>query len=340
MKTTFKTFKLTFKSPLHLAKGKDEYDVSERVIHSDTLKSALFACALQIFGEKEIDIHFLEKFVISSAFPYFENEYFFPKPFVKLNIKRDLKDDSKQNKTLKKIEFVGKSYFEKILRNEEMEIPQNHLFENGELLSDYEIKTAAGEDRKLFIYHSQAQQRVTIPYNFHKEATPFYFDRVFFQPKAGLYFIIQTDESRIYDIVKQSLKLLGDNGIGSATSVGNGQFDAESSEITIAIPEQAGKMIALSLYCPEKEELTENFLSQSSYNFIKRGGYIANPSNPVHLQNRKKSVYMFTEGSVFPKASVSGKILNLQPTLHADFQQVEHPIWRDGRALFITLNAS
>ena len=80
-------------------------------------------------------------------------------------------------------------------------------------------------------------------------------------------------------------------------------------------------------------------LEQSSYQLIKRGGWVASPTNIDAVLHRKRSVYMFTEGSVFKSDSpLIGKVTDLQPALweeHADM--IPHPVWRDGRAIFLPL---
>ena len=52
MNKKYQIAKLQFTSPLHLSKGKTTLDESLDVLHSDTLKSALFVCALDLFGSE------------------------------------------------------------------------------------------------------------------------------------------------------------------------------------------------------------------------------------------------------------------------------------------------
>ena len=53
MKENFDIIKMHFKSPLHLSKGKeDSYDSSNKILHSDTLQSAIFVCAIERFEYK------------------------------------------------------------------------------------------------------------------------------------------------------------------------------------------------------------------------------------------------------------------------------------------------
>jgi CRISPR-associated protein Csm4 len=335
------TFKLSFTSPLHLAKGKIDYDTADNVLHSDTLKSALAVCALQLGLAGEV-ISFLEKFQVSSAFPFYGEEYFFPKPnFLDADKESDNRlqiqdtDVSKQRKKVKKIQFIGKSYFEKVL-NEKTEFPDTHL--KGSFLSKI-----FAENEKLKIFQSETQERVQIPHIVDAEnpTRPYYVDRLYFNEGAGLYFIIQANEEMVKQ-VENCLRLLGDNGLGTDRNVGNGQFEFERKEITLKLPENATHLTNISLYCPHKEELIQDDkLKVLSYNLMKRGGWIASPENEDHISLRKRSVFMFQEGSIFPKDDLKGKIVDLKPEnkkLEEMNVDITHSIFRDGQSLFLPIN--
>jgi CRISPR type III-A-associated RAMP protein Csm4 len=321
--------KLKFEGGLHLAKGKNVYDESASLLHSDTLKSALFACALQLYGQDQIKEDFLDGFTLSSAYPFLRDEFFFPKPFARIQEFADL-DEGKQPKKLKKISFMGQSYFEDLINGGKNKLETGHLLEGGSYISEKIAK------KNVQLVQSDVQQRVAIPPDHRGDGRPYFVDRLFFHPDAGLYFMIQYADEQMKPYLMGALRLLGDQGIGTDRNVGNGHFSIEEAMITLQTPEQADRNLLLSLYCPQRKELNAESLQHSSYQLIKRGGYMASAANVNNITLRKRSVYMFTEGSVFPvSAQLVGKRLDLKP----EISTVNHSVWRDGRAFFIPMKS-
>lgn len=76
-----KAYKLKFQSSFHIDAGTAVDGPSETFIHSDTLFSALVSSARKFYGD-EIAQKFLEPtaIVISSAFPFYKDDFFLPKP--------------------------------------------------------------------------------------------------------------------------------------------------------------------------------------------------------------------------------------------------------------------
>ena len=333
MTKEFKIFKLRFHSPLHLSKGKeDDYGESEQVLHSDTLKSALYVCARKLFGSETIgdDDTFFKRFRISSAFPFYNGELFFPKPMMRLQ-PFDVKEisEEKQAKSHKKIGFLGKTYFEDLIGANQMTIQQAHLVSGGKFVSNHpEVLKLENKP----ILKSDVQQRVTIPADYSEDPTPYYVDRIFFTEGAGFWFAVDNNEDGIMEIIEKALTLLGDEGIGTDRAVGNGHFEATTDKLQLTLPDKATHQLLLSLYCPQQSELSQSLLQSSSYGLLKRGGYLASPDKTEHLTLRKKSVYMFTEGSVFEtNMPITGKIENLKPT----YSGLSQNVWRDGLAFCI-----
>lgn len=337
---TFHYFKLRFHSALHLAKGKSDYDEGERTLHSDTLQAALFACALQLGASEREAYAMMQNTRVSSAYPFFGDEFFFPKPYARIQPIAGESED-KQAKPLKKVKFLGKSFFEDFCTgNSQKSISRSkHLLSGGQFVSDHPDlsaalqagrKTLAAE--KVAIIRSEVNQRVTIPPDYCTDATPYYTDRMFFHEQAGLYFLAQFEGGKPQTLFEQALCLLADNGIGTDRSVGNGSFECiERGQLSLQLPDNANAQLNLSLYCPERTELTEALLDQSSYQIVKRGGYLASAEDVDNITLRKRSVYMFEEGSVFPETNLTGKIVDLKPTI----TDVQHEVWRDGRGFFI-----
>jgi len=329
MTKEYKIFKLHFRSPLHLSKGKeDDYGESEQVFHSDTLKSALYVCTRKLFDEIGDDETFFKQFRVSSAFPFYKSELFFPKPMLRLQpfLKEEVSEE-KQGKSHKKIGFLGQQYFEDLIGPNQMTIRQNHLVSKGKFVSNHaDVMSLGGAP----ILVSEVQQRVTIPADYSDDPKPYYVDRIFFNEGAGLWFAFEGDEA-VLDRVTKALKLLGDEGVGTDRAVGNGHFEVTTDTLKLTLPDNGTHRLLLSLYCPQQSEIKDK-LSASSFGLLKRGGYLASPDKIEHLTLRKKSVYMFIEGSVFETIQpLTGKIENLKPT----YSGLSQNVWRDGLAFSI-----
>ncbi len=330
--TTFSAIQLHFKTPLHLSTGGFDYDESRQWLPSDTLSAALVACAVQVSGgsvSSEADVKkFLAGFRVSSAFPFFRDEYFFPKPLLGgLEI-----DDADERKSEKQVAWYGKTWFEKWLNGLAEEFSLSKLSENRRFLSD----SAAARDTVFM--KTNVEQRVVVPRwgeDDETETVTFYQERVYFEPGAGLFFLFEITDETQRKLFESALALLADNGIGTDRTTGNGAFDFEKTELKLNLPDPATatRHIALSLFCPKKEEMDKETLLSSGYQLIQRGGYLASPADENWTAWRKRSVWMFREGSVFP-ARMAGKWVDLQPSILKN-ESLRHPVWRDGRGFFV-----
>jgi len=314
--------KMHFTAPLHLSRGRMDYDKSENLFHSDALISALFVAARQLGAAESEILDMLDAVRVSSAFPFWKDEYFFPKPMARISF--DIKEVpvEKQGKPFKNIRYLGKTWFEKAINGTTGLIEvKKHLSEKA-FLSDYAVKP---------IFKPNVTQRVTILPDHSGDSTPFYTERLFFEPYAGLFILAKWENEQAKGLFQRAFRLLGDLGIGTDRSVGNGFFEPKFTTLSLNVPEAASHQMALGLYLPNKEELMPEVLENSTWGLIKRGGYIAGAKDPEHTSLRKRSVYMFEEGSVFPNISLSGKRIDLKP----DWQGLDHAIWREGRPIFI-----
>ena len=340
-----------FKGGLHLSLGKeDNYDRTQSMLHSDTLKSAIAVCALQLgLSEGGDDLKkFMESFCISSAYPMAtvkdKNQYFFPKPNVtqRLSVKLDKQPEvtnskcpekiATDEKKAKKVAYVEKSLFEKLLVKEQT-ITSEHI-KGGK----FAFATEPDIDPDFELFKTQADQHVTIPRDGASDSTPYFMDKLYFNEGCGMFFLTDAEGKRLKHLIS-CIRLLADNGIGTDRTTGHGQFEFDESKdtepITLNLPENATYQLSLSLYCPEQAEI-EGQLNQSYYDLIKRGGFIASPANDNHLSVRKKTVYMFVEGSLFPNTSNrKGKIVDLKPDDVKGQLAIEHSIWRDGTGIFL-----
>ena len=347
MTNQFKLIKLYFKGGLHLSQGKtDNYDSGQLRLHSDTLKSALFINALRLnpgLREKKGFKHqrsFFEKFKLSSAFPFVDapakSLFFLPKP--KMPIEINIEGEQADLKLTSKIEYIEKSTLQIISSKDNINAKTENFTANkkffalGHKLKDTEIFTTS------------TQQHVAIPRGGNQDGTSFFVENIFFGENAGLYFLVslKSEEEKFWNQVKACIKLLGDSGIGTDKSTGGGQFEAKFEELPFKWQSSAltGKQMNLSLYWPQQSEV--DYFDHASYSLIKRGGFIANAGNHHHLSIRKQSVYMFEEGSLFTaEAELKGRLGDLSPNknalIKAEIPALNHPVWRDGQAIFIPL---
>ncbi len=322
---TFHCIKLNFTSPLHLGRGIGEsYDMGSRLLHSDTLSSALASARVQLFGDKNLKAY-LESLRVSSAFPFYNNHYFFPKPMLKLNLEINGQDEHLQNKSLKKLEYLEQPVFEKIIAGKQLTVTENQFSENKKYLW-------ADKPVVQRILKTEVQQRVTVPRDGQGDSVPYYVERLFFSEGAGLFFLLEAESEQILKETEVALKYLEDTGLGTDRTVGNGFFESEVTSLQFSVPEAGSCSMTLSLFCPHKEELAGLLAGEPAYLMEKRGGFIAGASAEQFRHLRKKSVFMFSEGSVFNGNNLSGKVLNLRPKW--DDEKL-HPVYRSGIPLSI-----
>jgi CRISPR-associated protein Csm4 len=179
---------------------------------------------------------------------------------------------------------------------------------------------------KDFIY-KKVSERVKIPRDRAQEdSDPFYMERVYFN-NAGLFFFVQGDH---LDRLEAALHFLQFEGIGTDRNVGNGFFEFSYSDIELGIPQDSEYSSNLGLYYPDKEKVKAEIDDKSAYELIKRGGWITTPG---HMTKEKKSVYMFSEGSIFKKKEAIDGIGNIDLT--PEGIDIRHNIYRSGKSLFI-----
>lgn len=341
-----KAIKLRFTTPVHLGRGREELDKTELVYHSDSLKSALYAIGLPMFEDWKNEHNFFSAFRISSCFPFAKDEFFLPKPQLKREITFGDTLDDKTAKKAKKIEYFEKSVFEEYINssNGKFEIDTAHITPDGSFVcrdeSTFTKTSDKGIKTKYSFYKTEVQQRVSVPNEWEsEESKPFYIDRIYFEKDCGFYFLAEFDNDAIEKQVLQTLKLLGENGIGTDKTVGNGLFEfntvADVSDFNFDITIKKSQHIALGLFLPTKEEHSSICFDKSAWSLLKRGGFMAGSEIEEFRHLRKKSIYMFGEGSVLDSSkTLIGKYENLAPAWN---DEKMHPVWRDGQSLMLKI---
>ena len=320
---TYNIIKLKNLSPLHIGTGKENhYDFSATDLHSDTISAALAVIRCQQ-GKMADTKEFLQSFSISSSFPFWDKIYFLPKARGKIKVKVVLKREHEYRKQLKKIKYIDVLLWDELMRGDEIIIEDSQI--KGEFLlrekSDFETP-----------YISQVNQRVSIPRVDNENAEPFFFNKTFFHEKAGLYCLTDAQDETFEELLSL-FQLLGEAGLGTDRNIGGGKFEVEPDKLDLPEIPDANQTMLLSLYIPKEEELTKLHLKSAHYEILLRGGYMAGSSEEMFRHLRKRSIYMFNTGSLFPTTEpLTGKIVNLAPAWNDERM---HPVYRSGRPFYL-----
>jgi CRISPR-associated protein Csm4 len=328
MKEKISIYKLHFTTPVHLGDAREDYGISMKTIYSDTMYAALTSCLAKIGGiiPQGGDLGF----AISSLFPFYQKDkksetvYFLPKTYKHTAFKSE---SELSIKSLKKIQWIDLDFFNKLINDEPIIIDSEKYIQGGYL--------TAKEIDKDFI-SSQVSPRVNVSRT-GKDALPFYMDRLYFKDYSGLYFLVKGTNN----LLDAAIEVLQHEGIGTDRHVGNGFFTFDKDEIEINCPDEqkTDYALSLSMFIPESEIQLKSILAGEnvSYDFVRRGGWIT--TTPFNTY-RKNVIYAFLQGSVFSlkldsNVTVKGKIVNLKPDLTPQEQEIDHPVWRNGKSIFI-----
>ena len=321
----YTAIKMTGMTPLHIGTGRENYDFSESVLHSDTISSALAALHAQN-GKAEDTESFIKSFCISSAFPYFKERFFLPRLAGRINVRIQRMQENEYRKKLKNVRYIEFPLWSSLLDGKHVEITE------GQLKKDFLV---AGTEDIRTVIRSETMQRVAVPRSDNAEASPFFFDWKFFDKDAGLYCLTDASGDNLDEIITL-FRQLGETGIGTDKNVGGGKFTVSVASLEFRVPDTANAQALLSMYIPEKEEMKNLDLEHSRYWIVSRGGYIAGSSDPKFWHLKKKSVFMFSEGSVIcSREKLYGKTVDLRPEWN---DSTLHKVFRSGKALAIPIN--
>ncbi len=327
----FIAYRLYFDGPIHISDPRGDYGNGEPRIHSDSFYAGLIAALAKIKQDLAADLGC----TISSLYPFTTAKdvqdiiYFFPKPLMDLNVFAPGFEDIKQ---LKKIEWLDKDYFQNLLQGKnkndisERDIKKSYLTK-AEIISDFISR--------------EVVPRVAVPRSPDDndgKTNIFYVEKTYFNKGSGLFFLMQGENI----LLEKALNVLQHEGIGTDRNIGFGTFTFLKDEnFEILTPNNTEYSLSLSLFNPDDNtdvsELTDG--KHASWEVIKRGGWITSEGN---VGIRKKSIYMFREGSMFfdpdQRLRTAGKPdIDLVPDAIEGFTAPKHPIWRTGRSLFIPI---
>lgn len=328
--STLGCVKLTMTTPLHISRGfSDNYGISEATLHSDSLKSALFAAVYAHLPDQFRNESFFKAFSVSSCFPFSGDTIWMARPRMRVIMDFPVPDDPNVPKRIKKLTWTDLETWKKIISGESITVKN----EDQQFDASGRWFSSQGKPRVPFV--RALQERVAIPAQGSVEdPDPYSVERLYFSEHCGLCFFFSLHDSAFAPVFYECLNHLSSQGIGTDRSSGNGHFTFRVEEHAIQLPHSnhADAWLALGHYLPASaEELMKINLEESAYALVKRGGFIAGSSDSSFAHLRKKSIYMFSEGSVFKAPDCpKGGLTDLKP----DWPGM-HPVWRDGAPLFI-----
>ncbi len=308
-------YQLTFHGALHVdGRGTAFYEQAEAVVRSDTLSAAIASTWLQLYPEDSESLFEQPPYLLSSAFPYYRERLFFPRPVASKAISLPA-DQLSAAKTVKKAQWLEADLWVQAANGE----PDWH--EHGDI-TDGGLMTVEVQLISDTLWCIEGKPRIAVDRGGSHAADGqlFNFARVHYHPEGGLFFLARFDDVQSQSRFESVLSLLGDNGLGSDRSNGHGHFTFKQSpvpELRVTLP------ICLSLLNPCNEDMGNNWLESAAYDLVRRGGWIGGSSW------RKQSIRMFTEGSHFSRR-LQGRMVRV-----GEHPVAGHPIYRDGRAFMV-----
>ena len=292
--------------------GENNSAASLGIIHSDTLFSALINQLALVSQEDLASFDFKNPpFRISSAFPYFYDTFYLPKP---------IGTSSLFMTTLKGYSFLPLSYFLALAQGEvKKNIQHQELADSRHLFYSYRIPRVSVD-------------RITAV------ARPYWPNVWYTKEGSGLYFLIDIIDDSFFPRFTALIRLLGESGLGSDRSVGQGQFTPEITTIDetsewhtlfTSQKDQDSLYYSLSLCWPPDHSQAKTAFY---YKLLTRKGWIFSTS--TYTQMKRRECKMFAEGSLF-HSPITGGIADVTPGHFTD-----HPVYRYGLGMMVPLKRS
>lgn len=302
----YKICKLRFSSGLHVGKGM--LTDGETVFLADTLFSALCHEALYISGgiEKLVTYCKKGKLRISDGLPFVGETLYIPKPMI--TIESEDVGNSKIKKAFKKLKYIPVEKMDQYMAGD---LDAEKEKEKLESIGKYNIV-----------------QKVSV--SNEEESVPYFVGSFHFNEDAGLYIVVSYDSEEVFDFIALLLRGLSVSGIGGKRTAGYGRFKLESCEV----PEDLKKrfqldgyreFISLAISLPEEDKIQE-ICQSSSFQLLKRGGFIASNTYADTYQ-KKKEIFCFASGSCITEI-YQGDIYDVSAG-------GSHPVYRYAMPLFM-----
>ena len=310
---------IKFRGPVHLGQSGIILEETDHILRSDTFWSALVWGAYYYGGgnsvKELIDAFNQRRIRISSGFPFYTNGntslLFFPKPI--LPIPKIVGEELEDIKRLKKAKILPQNLFEKIINGARLlNNDINYLKTSMEKLSD--LVKAFSRPRVLLDRVSASSML------YHVKGLSFRCDD---EVCSGLYFLLDYQSKNDYKLLRDSLAILQDHGLGGERTYGWGLFTMDEKDVSIKIPDSPNAYISISLIAPTREDWVKIKNYQDCYyNLITRGGWTFDPRTKKAF--RRKAVIMLEEGSVF-STQIEGRLVDVTPSKTSSYT-----IYRNG----------
>lgn len=299
-------YKFDFQTAVHF--GINSLEKVNYTFSADTLFSALCIESMKMgedYLEKLLTLVKSNRISFSDGFPYMNDKFFVPKPY--LQIKSENDGNSTIKKAFKKLEYIAIEDFDTYLSGSYDVFKADDFDELGK----YEVRVAAsirGEE----------------------ETKPYRIGLFKFYENCGLYIIVGYSSEEDLFYVEELLEGLSYTGIGGERSSGYGKFLLKKKTIDEKLRnriENRGEVnMLLSVALPKDSEL-DSALEEASVSVEKRSGFIES-SKYADTQRRKKDLYMFKSGSCFVNL-FEGDVYDVSNG------QGNHPVYRYAKPMFM-----
>jgi len=333
----FTVFRLTFRSPLRIGERGVGLEVTRPYVPADTLFSALCMAWRDFFSEQDMLNDILHRytpqsspgsapFFLTSAFPYAGSVRFFPKPLAHLP-QVTIADDSA--KAYKRVRFVSETVFHKLLNAEAVHFDDGSCGNDGQVWLSCSGSTKNqppdplslqsfwdAESNDYIFWRVNIRPRVTLD-RVNSASMIWHIGGVHFRENAGLWFAVdfRTTDASFQNKFVSCLRLLGDTGLGSERGGGYGLFQFSHQLESLPSAANANSFLTLTPFCPkDTAELKSLTQGPAAYELITRRGWIGSPKGSTL---RRKTIWMFSEGSVFSSSASQppGTLVDVTPEM-------------------------
>lgn len=293
------------------------------ILHSDMLWGAVCNAANLLLGASAVDaLRQPDAVKMTSAFPFVEDELFFPKP---LSYYKE-PENYEERKKFKKVSFLSEKLWQKVISGNELNFSAD--------FKQSKVKGALWfEKAPAFSTFSVSIERPRVTVDRITTASKlFSSDETFYDDSAGFFFLAEFGSDNAKKIFALALRLLGDEGIGADRSVGKGWFRVEESTYPLPQATPSNAFLLLSLYTPTENEIPLIDAEKSFYEIVERGGWVTSFGG---MTLRRRKARAFSEGSVlyFKQSQPSGQIVEALPAQ----QTLTHNVYRNLQAFAIPI---
>lgn len=317
-------YRLRFRAPFHVdGRGTGFYQESEPFIRSDTLSAAVLS-AWALLEPEQVEARAARPpFLLSSAFPYWREHYFLPRPVA--TVAMSLPESRlRESKPLKKLQWLSSDLWLQAAAAGERWLAPTDLVLWQEVLAL--LTPSQTEHRPDWLWAEEERPRLAVDRanDGPVEGQLFHFSRIHFDREGGLYVLAKFfEDGPARAGFEAALRLLGDSGLGADRNSGNGLFEWEVGQPPTFPEPASGAAIALSLVSPAPEDMQGDWLAGAKYGLVSRGGWIGAGGL------RRRRLRMFAEGSQFVRP-LGGQVVDVTPAVATPYR-----VYRDGRGFFV-----